>query len=49
MASPRHEPLYVMGRPKVLDQNPKIPAADYAQEMQACPRSKHWMSKWLER
>jgi len=37
-----------MEEPKVLDERPIIPKADYKRDLRDFPRSKHWMPEWLE-
>jgi hypothetical protein len=36
-----------MEEPKILDETPSIPTSDYRLDLQAFPRSRHWMPKWL--
>jgi hypothetical protein len=37
-----------MDEPQILDERPVIPRSDYDRDLNAFPRSKHWMPKWLE-
>jgi hypothetical protein len=37
-----------MDKPKILDEQPVVPANDYQRDLAAFPRSKHWIPDWFK-